>query len=56
MPKSLLEQRQWHYALVGESLFHNWREKGVRIDELLAFCRVRPAPTAQSQGGLALGD
>jgi type III restriction enzyme len=49
-------ERQWHYALVGESLFYDWREKGARIDELLGFCRVRPAPTALSQGGLALGD
>jgi len=46
----------WHYALVGESLFHDWREKGARLSELLAFSRARGMPTAQSQGGLALGD
>jgi type III restriction enzyme len=46
--------RAWHYALVGESLFHDWREKGARLGELLAFSRARAAPTAQSQGGLAL--
>lgn len=46
--------RHWHYALVGESLFHDWREKGARLDELLAFSRARAVPTAQSQGGLAL--
>jgi type III restriction enzyme len=48
--------RAWHYALVGESLFHDWREKGARLGELLAFSRARAVPTAQSQGGLALGD
>lgn len=46
--------RVWHYALVGESLFHDWRDKGARLGELLAFSRARAAPTAQSQGGLAL--
>ncbi len=46
-------ERQWHYALVGESLFHDWREKGARLGELLAFSRTRAVPT---QGALALGD
>ena len=49
-------ERAWHYALIGESLFHDWRQKGARLGELLAFSRARAAPTAQSQGGLALGD
>ena len=49
-------ERQWHYALVGESLFHDWRDKGARLGELLAFSRARAAPTAQSQGGLAFGE
>ncbi|MGB3748903.1 MAG: DEAD/DEAH box helicase family protein [Rhodanobacter sp.] len=50
----LRDGRQWHYALVGESLFHDWRQKGARLGELLAFSRARAVPTAQSQGGLAL--
>lgn len=45
-----------HYALVGESLFHDWRDKGARLGELLAFSRTRAAPTHQAQGDLALGD
>ena len=48
--------RIWHYALVGESLFHDWKSKGARLGELLAFARVRPALRANAQGGLALGD
>ena len=53
---ALRGERLWHYALVGESLFHDWREKGARLGELLAYSRARAAPTAQSQGGLQLGD
>ena len=47
-------ERDWHYALVGESLFHDWRGKAARLGGLLAFSRTRAVPTAQSQGGLAL--
>ena len=48
--------RDWHYALVGESLFYDWRDKGARLGELLAFSRTRATPTAQSQAGLMLDD
>ena len=48
--------RLWHYALVGESLFHDWRGKGARLVELLAFSRARAAPSHHAQGGLELGD
>ncbi|MEW9625246.1 DEAD/DEAH box helicase family protein [Rhodanobacter geophilus] len=53
---ALRGERVWHYALVGESLFHDWREKGARLGELLAYSRARATPTAQSQGDLQLGD
>lgn len=33
--------REWHYALVGESLFYEWREKGATMTELLNFARLR---------------
>jgi len=46
--------RLWHYALVGESLFHDWRQKGARLGELLAFSRARNGSSANAQGGLAL--
>ncbi|MCE5231972.1 MAG: hypothetical protein ABFC67_01455 [Mizugakiibacter sp.] len=49
-------ERVWHYALVGESLFHDWRRKGARLNDLLAFSRARPAAVAHDQAGLALGD
>ena len=45
--------REWHYALIGESLFWDWRDKGARLEELLAFSRIREA-TATSQAALPL--
>ena len=48
-------ERTWHYALIGESLFWDWREKGARLDDLLGFSRARPALRADAQGDLALG-
>ncbi len=46
--------RTWHYALVGEDLFHDWRGKGARLGELLAFSRIRPAASRLAQGALPL--
>ena len=45
----------WHYVLLGESLFHDWRSKGARLADLLAFARVRPLASAETQGKLPLG-
>jgi type III restriction enzyme len=42
----------WHYVLLGESLFHDWRSKGARLADLLAFARVRPLASAATQGRL----
>jgi type III restriction enzyme len=46
--------REWHYALVNESIFEDWRRKGARLGELLAFSRIRPVAGAESQGTLTL--
>lgn len=46
--------REWHYALIGEGLFEDWRAKGARMADLLNFCRIRPAATHVDQGHLAL--
>ena len=46
--------RAWHYALVGESLFYDWRSKNARLDDLLSFSRIRPAGSAGDQAALAL--
>lgn len=55
LPADLRSERPWHYALVGESLFWDWKQKGARLGELLAFSRVRPALSAAAQGDLLLG-
>ncbi len=44
----------WHYVLLGESLFYDWRSKGARLADLLAFARVRPLASAAAQGTLTL--
>lgn len=49
-------ERAWHYALVGESLFHDWQQKGARMSELLSFSRARAALTTHAQGDLSLED
>ncbi len=50
----LRDDLPWHYVLLGESLFRDWREKGARLDDLLNFARVRPLGDASTQGRLAL--
>lgn len=32
----------WHYVLLGEAQFYEWRDKAARMAELLNFARVRP--------------
>ncbi|KPN17153.1 restriction endonuclease subunit R [Xanthomonas sp. Mitacek01] len=46
--------RVWHYALVGEDLFYDWRSKNARLDDLLSFSRIRAVVSANDQGGLDL--
>ncbi|GGJ97836.1 DEAD/DEAH box helicase family protein [Luteimonas terricola] len=46
--------REWHYALVGESLFEDWRGKHARMADLLAFCRIRSVAGRADQGSLAI--
>lgn len=39
------EQRggaEWHYVLLGEDTFYNWRDKGASIKEMLDFAKLRP--------------
>lgn len=55
LPPELRSDLPWHYALVGEGLFYDWRSKGARLNELLAFARVRPQTGELAQAKLALG-
>ncbi len=54
LPAGLRDGREWHYALVGESIFFDWRDKGARMVELLAFARVRERDRREMQGNLGL--
>ncbi|HTA66591.1 MAG TPA: DEAD/DEAH box helicase family protein [Xanthomonadaceae bacterium] len=55
LPPDQRGDRIWHYAMVGESVFHDWRKNGGRLGDLLAFSRVRAAVRKQAQGDLGLG-
>lgn len=46
--------REWHYALVGEAVFADWRDKHARMGDLLAYCRIRPIASGADQGTLAV--
>ncbi len=37
--------REWSYCLLGEALFHSFREKGATMEEILQFSRVRTKAT-----------
>ncbi|MFN3634353.1 MAG: DEAD/DEAH box helicase [Rhizobium rhizophilum] len=40
-----LEQRsnaEWHYALLGEQVFYEWRDKGASIKDMLNYAKLRP--------------
>jgi type III restriction enzyme len=50
--ESLRDDRIWHYALVGETQFYDWRQKGARLGKLLDFARVRATVSASAQGDL----
>ena len=52
LPPHMRSERQWRYALIGESLFHDWREKDARLADLLAFAKVRPNLSASHQQNL----
>lgn len=46
--------RNWHYVLLGERIFADWRAKGVAMADLLVFARIRPLAGAAAQGSLSL--
>ena len=54
LPPAERGERTWHYALVGEDVFHDWQTRGAHLAELLAYARVREDPSALAQGELML--
>jgi type III restriction enzyme len=54
LPGEHRDDRPWHYALLGETLFWDWRQKGARLEDLLEFSRVRESVTVAAQGNLSL--
>ena len=54
LPSQHRSELPWHYVLLGEEMFKDWRNKGARLAELLAFARVRPVASPLVQGKLDL--
>jgi type III restriction enzyme len=42
----------WHYVLLGESVFWEWRDKGERLAALCDFARIRNTTLSASQNRL----
>ena len=42
LPSQDRGEREWHYCLLGEALFYEFKSKGGSMQELLEFSRVRP--------------
>ena len=38
---------EWHYVLLGEDMFYNWRDKGASMADMLGFARLRPVEDRQ---------
>lgn len=54
LPVEARDGLPWSYALVGESIFHDWRSKGARLGELLHFAKIRPVAGISAQEKLDL--
>ncbi len=42
----------WHYVLLGERLFYEWREKRASLSTLCDYARIRPQALSDLQGRL----
>jgi type III restriction enzyme len=40
---------EWHYALVGEQVFYEWRDKGASLRQMLDFAKLRPVDERAQQ-------
>ena len=49
IPGDLRNGLEWHYALVGEDVFFEWRQRGARLADLLDFARVRTSGRESQQ-------
>jgi len=42
LPPEQRSHAEWHYVLLGEKVFYEWREKGASILEVLNYAKLRP--------------
>jgi type III restriction enzyme len=43
------QDRHWHYVLLGETVFYDWRDRQGNLADLLEFARIRPEMTNLEQ-------
>jgi type III restriction enzyme len=53
LPGADRQEKLWHYVLLGESVFYDWREKQGGLAALLAFARIRAHAGKAEQERLA---
>ena len=49
LPETMRSGVTWHYALVGERVFAEWRARGATMADMLNFARIRPLTAGQAQ-------
>ena len=48
----LRDGKAWHYVLLGEDAFYEWRDKNATLVELLDYARIRPQLVQSEQSRL----
>lgn len=49
LPEASRSAVNWHYVLLGEDAFWEWRNKGERLSALCEFAKVRSKPLGAAQ-------
>ena len=42
LPSDQRSNAEWHYVLLGEQVFYDWRDKGASIRDTLEYAKLRP--------------
>jgi type III restriction enzyme len=42
LPPQQRRDAEWHYVLLGEQVFYDWRDKGASIRDILEYAKLRP--------------
>jgi type III restriction enzyme len=53
LPDGERSDLNWHYVLLGESVFYEWREKRASLAELCSYARIRHVVSPMIQSRLS---